>query len=142
MTYDYQSKKLVAVIDAGLSPGIALNVVAHLAIAIAACAGPDLLGRPQLEDGSHGIHLGIAKYPIIVTKAKCHHLRPVIDNAKVRGGLIVADFPKHMLATGHDDDLARALSDSPEEQLVYLGFAIFGKSGLVSQLTGKFSLYR
>lgn len=54
----------------------------------------------------------------------------------------MADYPEEMLSTGHDDELAESLASIKEDELDYLGAVLYGKAELITQLTGKFSLWR
>ena len=56
--------------------------------------------------------------------------------------VFLADYPEQMLITGHDDELADALSSIEETDINYLGAILYGESDLINQLTGKFSLWR
>jgi hypothetical protein len=141
MTYDYKSKKVVAVLSANLEPEVALNVVGHLAISIGAY-GEDLMGREKLFDASGVAHTGIAKYPFIVTKLRPGKLNALIERAKAEAGLLVADYPEEVLYTKHDDELAEAVAAKVHSQLKYMGAILFGDAEIVDALTGKFSLWR
>jgi hypothetical protein len=142
MTYDYRSKKVVAVIASHVEPKYALNVVGHLAIAIGAYADRDLMGRSILADGSGQLHLGISKYPIIITKVKAGTLKAAVHQAKQDARILVADFPKQMLSTEHDDELAASLAMTKAEDIEYLGAILFGPSEAVDGITRKFSLWQ
>ena|SRR5437870_2640695 len=142
MTYTYHEKKIVAVLSANLEIGIALNVVGHLALSLGAYAKRDVLGRPMLPDASGTIHIGISKYPVIITKVKPNRLRRLVQDARKLEGVFLADYPEQMLITGHDDELADALSSIEETDINYLGAILYGGSDLINQLTGKFSLWR
>ena len=143
MTYDYKEKKTVAVIAANLEAGIALNVVAHLAISLGAYGEEDLMGRRQLVDGSGISHVGISKYPVIITKVKPGRLRQLIQEARqYADDILIVDYPEQMLTTGHDDELADAVGTANEKDINYLGAVLYGKSEIINTLTGKFSLWR
>src|SRR5271156_2678045 len=107
MSYDYKAKKIVAVLASDLEVGVALNVIGHLAISIGAFA-EDLMGRPQLQDASGFSHLGIAKYPFIITKLKSNKLKTLIEQVRNQKNIVMADYPEPVLLTGDDDELANA----------------------------------
>jgi hypothetical protein len=142
MTYNYKEKKIVAVLSSNLEIGIALNVIGHLAISIGAYSGEDLMGRPQLQDASGINHAGIAKYPFVITKTNPTKLRKLIVDARLKGGLLIADYPEQMLATGHDDELSQALAVVKEDEINYLGVILYGNNDVVAELTGKLTLWR
>ncbi len=142
VTYDYRAKKVVAVVAANVEPGIALNVIGHLGIALGAHADAGLMGRAQLTDGSGVHHVGISRYPVIVTRVKQGRLRRLVEEARQQEGLVLVDYPEQMLTTAHDDDLAKSLAGSIEPALVYLGAILFGDAGVLTELTGKFTLWK
>lgn len=141
MDYSYQEKKIIAVIRENLEVGIALNVIGHLAVSISYNAH-DHMGRAMLKDGSGIDHLGISKYPFIITKAKGTKIRTAIEAARTNDKILMADYPQQMLDTGHDDELAESLLATPENELQYLGAIFFGDTELLKPITGKFSLYK
>ncbi|WP_344444515.1 DUF2000 domain-containing protein, partial [Kitasatospora nipponensis] len=108
--YDYRARKITAVLASDLAPGVALNVLGHLSVALGAHADDTLMGRPLLLDGSGGRHLGIARYPVVVTRAKRARIRRLVDEAKQQPDLLCCDYPEQMLTTGHDVELAAALA--------------------------------
>lgn len=142
MEYDYKNKKIVGVLASNLEAGVALNVIGHLAISIGAYADPDLMGRPELPDGSGNKHIGISKYPVIITKVKPGRLRKLVGEARETKGILLVDYPAQMLETGHDDELAQAIENVKEEDIAYLGAMLYGERSLIDELTGKFSLWR
>lgn len=141
MDYNYREKKIVAVVDSKVDIGVALNVVGHLSVALGAY-GTDLMGRAVLYDESNVPHMGISRYPLIITKSNSSKIRAAIQKAKCNSNLTVADYPLQMLETGHDDELAERLKQTPEENIQYLGALFFGPTNEVNEITKKFSLYR
>ena len=143
MRYDYKAKKIVAVLSEKLEPGIALNVVGHLATSLGAhCPDPDLMGRSELLDALGTKHQGISKYPFIATKGKPSHVRRAIEEARQNPNLFVSAYPKQMLETGHDDELAAAIAQADEASLEYLGAIIYGPTAEVNVVGKRFSLWK
>jgi hypothetical protein len=142
MSYDYSEKKTVIVLSTAIEIGVALNVVGHLCVSLGARVGSEVMGREQLTDASGIAHRGIAKYPIIITKVKPARLRQVIEEARAHPNLLLGDYPEEMLTTGHDDELAAEIAAKSEAALNYLGVALYGDANLITQLTGKFTLYK
>ena len=141
MEYNYQEKKIVIVLNSKLEIGVALNVVGHLACALGHHA-TDHMGREQLVDASGTKHLGIAKYPIIITKVKGGKLRTSLEKAKEKKDLLVVDYPSVMYETGHDDELAEELSKISNEQINYFGYIMFGNVESINEISGKFTLWK
>jgi hypothetical protein len=141
IAYDYDARKTVVVLAGNLEPGIAMNVLGHLTLSIGAHGGDELMGRHELVDASGIAHVGISRYPVIVTKAKPTQLRRLVEVARREADVLLVDYPEHMLQTGHDDELTAALGRVSEADITYLGAALYGDSEVVSQLTGRFSLW-
>jgi len=142
MSYEYSEKKIVAVLAANLEVGVALNVIGHLAVSIGAYADEDIMGRKVLVDSSGIGHMGISKYPFIITKVKPGRLKRLVDDARKEEHLLLVDYPKQMLTTGHDDELYEEISKVENENIEYLGAVMYGDSKVVSELTGKFTLWK
>lgn len=141
-TYDYNARKTVAVLSANLQPGVAMNVLGHLAISIGAYGDNELMGRPQLVDASGVTHLGISRYPVIVTKSKPALLRRLVTEARLEKAILVVDYPEQMLDTGHDDELCAELAKVKEADINYLGAMLYGESEVIGKLTKRFSLWK
>jgi len=143
MNYSYNKKKIVAVLLDNIETGVALNVIGHLSISIGAYANnQELMGCPLINDLTGIKHLGISKYPFIITKTKKGKLRKAINAAKSKPTILVADYPKEMLITEHDDDLVNSIAKIKETELEYLGAVLYGSSEDIDQITGKFSLWK
>jgi hypothetical protein len=138
----YMDQKLAIVLNEGLVAWQALNVAGHLALAIGRRADPDVMGRHPLVDGSGVQHMGICKYPVITLRAATEDIRRIVRAARCHGGLLFADFPREMLDTYTDHDLAAALAATSEPTLEYLGVAILGSTGEVKRLTGAAALWK
>ena len=142
MSYDYKEKKIVGVIASNLEPGVALNIIGHLGVSIGAYADKDIMGQANIKDKSGMNHVGISKYPFIITKVKMGKVRQTIETAKQNPNILVVDYPKEMLTTGHDDELVKAIGEKEEQRLEYLGAVLCGNSKDIDEITGKFQLWR
>lgn len=139
---NYEDKKIVAIISTTVEPSIALNVIGHLAISIGKYSDNNIMGKKQITDKSGIEHLGISKFPFIITKVKPGKLRSAIDKAKSNPNLLVADYPKDMLDTRTDEELVESLSNKENEKLEYMGAIIYGDTKEVNEITGKFQLWK
>ena len=102
----------------------------------------EIMGKKEITDKSNINHLGISKFPFIVTKVKPSKLRSAIDKAKANPNLLVADYPKDMLDTRTDEELVDSISNKKNEELEYLGALIYGNTDDVNEITGKFGLWK
>ena len=74
------------------------------------------MGKPSITDKSGINHLGISKFPFIITKVKQGKLKTAIDTAKNNPNLLVADYPKDMLDTRTDDELVASINSKENEK--------------------------
>ena len=139
---NYEDKKIVAILSTTVEPSVALNVIGHLAISIGKYSDKEIMGQKIIIDKSGIKHLGISKFPFIITKVKPGKLRNAIDKAKNNPNLLIADYPKDMLDTRTDEELVGSLTNKENEKLEYMGAIIYGNTKDVNEITGKFQLWR
>lgn len=139
---NYEDKKIVGIIATNVTPEVALNVIGHLAIAIGKYSNEEIMGQKVLTDKSKDIHMGISRFPFIVTKVKASKLKNAIELAKQNPNLLVADYPKEMLETRTDAELVEEVSKKTNEELEYLGAIIYGNTEDVNAITGKYQLWK
>lgn len=139
---NYEDKKIVGIIATNIDPAVALNVIGHLAISLGKYSDENIMGQPIITDKSNINHLGISRFPFIITKVKAGKLRVAIDKAKGNPNLLVADYPKDMLETRTDEELVASINSKENEQLEYLGAIIYGNTKDVNEITGKFQLWK
>lgn len=138
---NYEDKKIVGIIATNVDASVALNVIGHLAVAIGKYSDEEIMGKPTLTDKTGINHLGISRFPFIVTKVKAGKLKNAIEQAKSNPNLLVADYPREMLETRTDDELVDAVSKKENEELEYLGAIIYGNTKDVNEITGKYQLW-
>lgn len=139
---NYEDKKIVGIIASNVDATTALNVIGHLAISIGKYSNDEIMGQKVITDRSGVSHLGISKFPFIVTKVKASKLKNAIDIARKNPKLLVADYPKDMLDTRTDDELVASIAAKDEADLEYLGAIIYGDTEDVNAITGKYQLWR
>lgn len=139
---NYEDKKIVAILATNVDASTALNVIGHLSIAIGKYSSKEIMGEPILVDKSNIQHLGISRFPFIVTKVKSGKLKNAIDVAKENLNLLVADYPKDMLETRTDEELVTSIKSKENEKLEYLGAIIYGNTNEVDAITGRFQLWK
>ncbi len=139
---NYEDRKIVGIIANNVEPSVALNVIGHLAVSIGKYSDNEIMGKSVISDKSGINHLGISKFPFIITKVKSGKLKTTIELAKKNPNLLVADYPKDMLETRTDEELVKSISQKENDKLEYLGAVIYGNTADVNEITGKFSLWR
>lgn len=138
---NYEDRKIVGIIATNVDAATALNVIGHLAVAIGKYSDAEIMGKPELLDASNIKHLGISRFPFIVTKVKASKLKAAIDKAKENPNLLVADYPKDMLETRTDEELVSSIAAKENDNLEYMGAIIYGSTSDVNEITGKFQLW-
>lgn len=139
---NYEDKKIIGIIATNVDAATALNVIGHLAVSIGKYSNNEIMGQSTLTDKSGISHLGISKFPFIITKVKASKLKNAIDKAKENPNLLVADYPKDMLETRTDEELVKSIESKENEALEYMGAIIYGDTKDVNEITGKFQLWR
>ena len=139
---NYEDKKIVAILTTTVEPSIALNVIGHLAISIGKYSDKEIMGQKIISDKSGIDHLGISRFPFIITKVKPGKLRIAIDKAKNNPKILVADYPKDMLETRTDEELVESINNKENDKLEYMGAIFYGDTKDVNEITGKFQLWK
>lgn len=139
---NYEDKKIVGIIATNVDAPTALNVIGHLAVSIGKYSDNEIMGKSLITDKSNVNHLGISKFPFIITKVKSGKLRNAIDKAKENPNLLVADYPRDMLETRTDEELVESITSKNNDELEYLGAIIYGNTNDVNEITGKFQLWK
>ena len=139
---NYEDKKIVGIIRSNIDPAVALNIIGHLSVSIGKYSDKEIMGKEVIIDKSGVKHIGISRFPFIITKVKAGKLKTAIDMAKDNPKLLVVDYPKDMLDTREDIELVNSISSKENDKLEYLGAVIYGDTEEVDKITGKFQLWR
>lgn len=142
MVYNYKENKITAVLADGIEMWQALNVLGHMAVSLGANKDADLMGRDILTDKSGGKHLGIARYGFIIKKADMNSIKELVARAKNDPGVVTVDFPREMIETAHDDELAEAVAAKDSENFDYFGVLLYGPAAEVDKLTKQCNLWK
>jgi hypothetical protein len=133
-------EKTVALLSTELDVATALNVIGHLSISIGAACCERLIYSEKYLDASGYSHLGVSAWPFIVLKTRPTKLRVALDQARRMPSLILADYPRQVLTTSTDSELAAAIAASAEKDLEYLGLMVHGNAQDVDAIFGTFAL--
>jgi len=139
MTYNYKSKKIVAVISDKLESWRSMNVLGHMSIALGANKDEDLMGQEVLVDQKNNTHVGIARFGLIVKRGSSGDISELARESKKINDIKVVDFPREMLDTKHDDELVESIKNKSDFE--YLGVLIYGDVKQVDLLTKSFKLW-
>jgi len=117
--------KCVMVIDSQLPTGLIANTAAVLALTL----GKKVEGiiGPEVYDADGRRHEGITTIPILILKgdkAKMKELRDTISRDYPE--LLLIDFSNTAQTTKNYDDYTRKIAQFSQDDLEYLGIAIYG----------------
>jgi hypothetical protein len=131
--------RCVIVVDEALSPGLAANAAAVLALTLGATV--EGLTGADLVDADGGSHPGLIPAGLPVLAASRAELAALRSRAADAGVGVVA-FPTFGQQTTDYDAVRTLVAQTPTAQLEYLGLALHGPRRAVSRLTGNLRLLR
>lgn len=128
------------VLDSALSPGLAANAAAVLAMSIGKNF-PEQVGS-DVPDRDGNPHLGITSVPLPILSLEAEALGRLREAASAAGGLWFVDFT-HTARVARDYAVyAKNLAASGGTELQYVGIALAGEKADVKRLTGSLPLFR
>ncbi|WP_337883386.1 DUF2000 domain-containing protein [Chromobacterium haemolyticum] len=140
---DAAARKYVAEIHKRLEPGRAMNVLGHLALALACRLrrADAATNHVDYVDADGGVHPAISADPFIVLRADNSSKLVQLRQAAAEAGVACVDFTDTMGEGGSAEQLRRTAA-TPAAALEYWGVALCGSEAELGALTRKFSLYR
>ena len=93
------------------------------------------------QDADGNIHPSISHYPVIVLKAKNSNKIKDIRQQAIEKNIPFSDFTDTM-TVGSTEEQLKATEEKTTNDLNYLGLCMFGDRDILSELTGKLSLYK
>src|SRR6266849_4827826 len=136
------SLKCVMVIDQELSIGLVANTAAVLSISLGKTVA-DIIGHDIYDAAGH-LHVGITRTPIPIlrgTKETIRSIRRQLYDSNYKD-VFVVDFCNAAQSTKNYDDYSRKLTETPIDDLVFLGIALYGPEKIVNKFTGSMPLLR
>lgn len=131
---------MVAVMNKGLEPGVALNALAHMCMGLGASIGPTDLLLMDYTDKEGNPHPNISKMPLIVLRANSNKIRATRQIA-IEKGITFTDYLDTMIG-GTWEEQAENTRQKTDEELTYYGIMMVGEWETVGELTKKFSLWK
>ncbi len=134
-------KKLVAILNEKIEVGKAMNALSHMTLGL----GANILDKGELrftnyKDKDGGSHDKVSEMPFMILKANSNKIR-MLRKAALANNIEFVDFTNTMTEGTYEEQIKRT-SETLEEELEYYGIILFGDWQLVSELTGKFSLWK
>lgn len=133
-------KKLVAVMNEKIEPGVLMNALAHMCIGFGAHLGTEALQLIDYIDADGNQHPNISKMPFIILKANSNKIRN-LRISSVQEDIEYAVFTDTMTIGSWQDQVAKTKA-TKELDLNYYGIVLFGDWTKVTELTKKFSLLK
>jgi len=141
MTNPSPDAKIAIVLDASLPSGLAANTAAVLALTLGSRI--DSLIGGDLKDADDSPHVGITTMPIPILTAEAKSVKDIRNRAvREHDNLLVVDFTDCAQQTRTYDDYSRLLAAATDEQLAYIGIALYGPRKPIQRLTGSLALLR
>ncbi len=134
--------KCVILIDENLPLGLIANCASVLSLSLGKKV--DSIIGYDLKDINNRTHLGITTIPIPILKSnktQLKELREKLFDDKFNE-CIVVDFTNVAQRAKTYDEYAKLLSRTSQDELEYLGVAIYGPKKLVNKLVGSIGLLR
>lgn len=133
-------EKTVILISSKLDKPTALNVVGHLALALGAAHGSQLVVTASYRDLSGVDHRGVSAFPFVALHTRPGKLRTAIAASKADQDLVTVGYPRQVLTTRTDSELRHAIETAEEVDLEYLGVIAHGPTASVDAIFSSFSL--
>ncbi len=118
-----------------------MNAIAHMTVGLGAkIKNKEEMRLTNYKDADGGDHDHISEIPFIVVAANSNKIRNV-RKACQSNNIEFTDFTHAMIEGGYEAQIKRS-AETKEEDMDYLGIAMFGDWDVVSELTRKFSLWK
>lgn len=134
------ANKMVVVIAAETTGGVAMNTAALLGVALGN-HHEDTVGA-DAPDAAGTVHVGMCAHPIPVLRAPADQLRELHAQAAARADITVHDMNQVAQQSRTYDQFLATMSGTKPEDLIYLGLALYGPRAAIDSLTGSLALYR
>ena len=138
---DENSYRFIAVLNKKVGMGRLMNALGHMTAGLAGKVCKEDMQFLEYKDKNGGSHPGISHFPFIVLAAdNSNKIRTARNEAIVRG-IPFTDFTSTM-TVGTSQQQLDATEVAKEEELEYYGLCLFGKTDVLREFTGKFSLFK
>lgn len=138
---DENSYRFIAVLNKKIEPGRLMNALGHMTAGFAGKVCKEDMLFLEYIDKDGGSHPGISHFPFIILAAdNSNKIRAARNEAKARG-IPFTDFTSTM-TVGTSQQQLDATEAANEEELEYFGLCMFGRTEVLKEFTGKFSLFK
>lgn len=135
------NQRISLVISSELENWQALNVASHISAYFGNLLA-ERFGTGKFFTTADGIDLPRnTQYPIVILKASPKQLKELVEGIDAQDELDKMYFIKEMIDTTNDDKIEALVSLQDKEEIIYLGFGLFGDNKLIKKLTTKLELW-
>ncbi len=134
-------KKLIAVMNKNIEPGIIMNALAHMSFGLGtSIKDKDECKLTNYKDNDGNDHRNISEIPFIILRANSNKIRNTRNQA-IEDNIDFVDFNDTMTIGTFQEQIIKA-QNTKEKDLNYYGIVLFGDYEKISEMTKKFSLWR
>jgi len=135
------SCRFIAILNRKVGVGRLMNALGHMTAGLAGKVCQEDMQFLEYKDKDGGSHPGISHFPFIVLAADNSNKIRTARNEAIARGIPFTDFTSTM-TVGTSQQQLDATEAAMEEELEYYGLCLFGKTEVLREFTGKFSLYK
>ena len=137
---DENAYRFIAVLNKKVDAGRLMNALGHMTAGLAGKVCQEDMHFLEYRDKDGGIHPGISHFPFIVLAADNSNKIRTARKEAIGRGIPFTDFSSTMIV-GTSQEQIDATRAVYEEALEYYGLCLFGKTEILKEFTGKFSLF-
>lgn len=138
---DENSYRFVAVLNKKIETGKLMNALGHMTAGLAGKVCQQDMRFLDYRDKDGSSHPGISHFPFIVLVADNSNKIRIARKEALARGIPYADFTSTM-TIGSSQQQLDATEAASEAELEYYGLCLFGKTEVLKEFTGKFSLFK
>ncbi len=138
---DENSYRFVAVLNKKVPVGNLMNAIGHMTAGLAGKVCQLDMQYLEYQDKDGGRHPGISHFPFIVLGADNSNKIRTARKAAIARDIPFTDFTSTM-TIGSSQQQLDLTEASSEADLEYYGICLFGKTEVLKEFTGKFSIFK
>lgn len=138
---DENAYRFVAILNKKVDAGRLMNALGHMTAGLAGVVCQDEMHFLTYLDQDGGVHPGISHFPFIVLAADNSNKIRTARREAIARGMAYTDFTSTMTIGTSQQQLDATLA-TKEEALEYYGLCLFGRTDMLREFTGKFSIFK
>ena len=138
---DENAYRFIAILNKKEDTGKLMNALGHMTAGLAGKTCQLEMHFLDYRDRDGGNHPGISHFPFIILAAENSNKIRTARKEAISRGIPFTDFTSTM-TIGSSQQQLDATEAAGEAELEYFGLCLFGKTEILKEFTGKFSLYK